>query len=103
MPKAADRAPSRTFYLWQLSLNQCYTSLLVDLYRTLGNIRQRKRDEVASRSRLLDKAERQDVVMNPELLSEDEREQINILNAVIARLEVAELRIDNLVLILRDI
>ncbi|RUS34846.1 LOW QUALITY PROTEIN: RNA polymerase III subunit RPC82-domain-containing protein [Jimgerdemannia flammicorona] len=103
VPKAADRAPSRTFYLWHVPLNQCYATLLVDLYRTLGNIRQRKRDEISARSRLLDKAQRQDVIENQALLSEEEQEHLRLLNETIAKLDVGELRIDGLITILRDI
>ncbi|PKC12277.1 hypothetical protein RhiirA5_412067 [Rhizophagus irregularis] len=40
VPRSADRAPSRTFYLWDIDYKKCYDVLLNNYYQTLANIHQ---------------------------------------------------------------
>ncbi|CAB4443680.1 unnamed protein product [Rhizophagus irregularis] len=40
IPRSADRAPSRTFYLWDIDYKKCYDVLLNNYYQTLANIHQ---------------------------------------------------------------
>ncbi|CAB5343844.1 unnamed protein product [Rhizophagus irregularis] len=40
VPRSADRAPSRTFYLWDIDYKKCYDVLLNNYHQTLANIHQ---------------------------------------------------------------
>ncbi|KAI8092326.1 RNA polymerase III subunit RPC82-domain-containing protein [Gilbertella persicaria] len=102
IPRSADRAPSRCFHLWYVPLDKCYEELLVDAYRAICNLQQRKEYELSIRKRLIDKINRKDVVENPDLLSEGEKKEIANMDKIVERLEVAKSRIDTLIMILRD-
>ncbi|KAI8577106.1 hypothetical protein K450DRAFT_253690 [Umbelopsis ramanniana AG] len=102
VPKSADRAPSRTIFLWFVSLDKCYQELLIDLYRSIANVRQRIRVELATRQRLLEKMERKDVSENQDLLSAGDKKAIEELNKKVERLEVSAGRLDEMVMVYRD-
>ncbi|RCH91642.1 RNA polymerase III subunit C82, partial [Rhizopus azygosporus] len=102
VPRTADRAPSRCFHLWYVPLEKCFQELLVDSYRVICNIQQRKRQELKLRQRLIEKINRKDVLENPDLLGEGEKKEIEQMNKVLERLEVAKSRMDTVVMILRD-
>ncbi|KAI7898879.1 uncharacterized protein BX663DRAFT_533103 [Cokeromyces recurvatus] len=102
VPKSADRAPSRCFHLWYVPLEKCYEQLLVDCYRSIGNLQQRKMYELSIRKRLIDKINRSDVIENPDLLGEAEKKEIEKMEKILERLEVSKMRIDNVIMILRD-
>jgi len=55
VPRSADRAPSRTFYLWDIDYRRCYDVLLSNYYHTLANIHQVRFDYESGASRLLEK------------------------------------------------
>ncbi|KAL1923241.1 uncharacterized protein VTP21DRAFT_9617 [Calcarisporiella thermophila] len=104
VPKAPDRAPSRNFYLWDCNLDKCYGALLADLYKTLGNLRQRRREEMTAHRRLLDKSHRTE--MEGEefgiRLSATEEQELAELGRIMERLEASEMRVDKMVMVLRD-
>lgn len=102
IPKSADRAPSRCFHLWYVPLEKCYEELLVDCYRTVINLQQRKEYELSIRKRLIDKVNRKDVLENPDLLGEAEKKEIENMNKVLERIEVSKSRVDSVIMILRD-
>ncbi|KAI9475417.1 MAG: RNA polymerase III subunit RPC82-domain-containing protein [Benjaminiella poitrasii] len=102
VPKSADRAPSRCFHLWYVPLEKCYEELLVDCYRSIADLQQRKMYELTVRKRLIDKVNRSDVIENPDLLGEAEKKEIENMEKILERLEVSKARIDNVVMILRD-
>ncbi|KAI8329419.1 RNA polymerase III subunit RPC82-domain-containing protein [Chlamydoabsidia padenii] len=102
VPKSADRAPGRSFHLWYVPLEKCYKELLVDVYRVIGNLQQRKKEELELRSRLLEKLNRQDVKENMDLLSDGDKENMANMNKVLQRLETSKNRLDAMVMILRD-
>jgi uncharacterized protein YaaW (UPF0174 family) len=102
VPKSADRAPSRTIFLWFVNLEKCYMEILMDLYRSIANVRQRSRHELAIRQRLLEKMERKDVSANQNLLSEADKKAVERLNKVIEKLSISEARLDEMVMIFRD-
>ncbi|KAG1449141.1 hypothetical protein G6F46_008167 [Rhizopus delemar] len=102
VPRTADRAPGRCFHLWYVPLEKCYQEVLVDSYRIICNLQQRKRQELKLRKRLVDKIARKDVMENPDLLGEGEKKEIEQMNKVFERLEVAKSRVDLVVMILRD-
>jgi len=74
----------------------------MDIYRSIANVRQRIRHELATRQRLLEKMERKDVSENQDLLSASDKMAIDDLNKKIERLEVSEARLDEMVMIFRD-
>ncbi|KAI7855028.1 RNA polymerase III subunit RPC82-domain-containing protein [Circinella umbellata] len=102
VPRSADRAPARTFFLWYVPLEKCYQELLVDAYRVILNLQQRKQEELKMRSRLLDKLSREDVRNNMDLLSEADKAELSQLKKVIQRLETSKKRMDDIVMIFRD-
>lgn len=102
IPRSADRAPGRCFHLWYVPVEKCYQELLVDSYRIICNLQQRKQNELAIRKRLIDKINRKDVIENPELLSEGEKREIAAMDKILERLEVSKSRMDSVVMILRD-
>lgn len=102
VPKSADRAPGRSFHLWYVPLEKCYKELLVDVYRVIGNLQQRKKEELSLRSRLLEKLNRQDVKENMDLLSDGDKANMANMDKVLQRLETSKNRLDAMVMILRD-
>lgn len=102
IPRSADRAPGRCFHLWYVPVEKCYQELLVDSYRIICNLQQRKQNELAIRKRLIDKINRKDVIENPELLGEGEKREIAAMDKILERLEVSKSRMDSVVMILRD-
>ncbi|KAI9308579.1 hypothetical protein BJ944DRAFT_156030 [Cunninghamella echinulata] len=102
VPRSADRAPGRSFHLWYVPLEKCYEEILVDIYRVLGNLQQRKKNELAIRSRLLEKLNRKDVIENMDLLSDGDKAEKDNMEKVLARLETSIARLDSMVMILRD-
>lgn len=102
VPRSADRAPGRSFHLWYVPLEKCYEEILVDIYRVLGNIQQRKKHELSIRSRLLEKLNRKDVMENMDLLSDADKAEKENMEKVLTRLETSITRLDSMVMILRD-
>lgn len=102
IPRSADRTPGRCFHLWYVPLEKCYEELLVDSYRVICNLQQRKEYELSIRKRLIDKINRKDVLENPDLLGGGEKKEIANMEKILERLEVAKSRMDVVVMILRD-
>lgn len=102
IPKTADRAPGRTFYLWYVPLDKCYHELLVETYRAIGNLQQRKREELKIRNRLLDKLNREDVMNDMSLLGPADQEELKLMEKVLLRIETSKKRLDEMIMILRD-
>ncbi|KAG0169080.1 RNA polymerase III subunit C82 [Apophysomyces sp. BC1034] len=102
VPRSADRAPGRSFHLWYVPLEKIYQELLVDAYRAIGNLQQRKREELKIRSRLLDKLNREDVKENMDLLGEGDKAEVAQMEKVMERIEVSKKRLDEMVMVLRD-
>ncbi|KAG0224909.1 RNA polymerase III subunit C82 [Actinomortierella wolfii] len=102
VPKSADRAPSRTFYLWEVLPDRASAALVEKLIHTMANLRQRRFVERAKRQILLEKCERTDVQANDGLLSSGDKRELEVLNNMLEMLEVQELRIADMVMTLRD-
>ncbi|KAG0234636.1 RNA polymerase III subunit C82 [Actinomortierella wolfii] len=102
VPKSADRAPSRTFYLWEVLPDRASEALVEKLIHTMANLRQRRFVERAKRQILLEKCERTDVQANDGLLSSGDKRELEVLNNMLEMLEVQELRIADMVMTLRD-
>lgn len=102
MPKSADRATARSYHLWYVPIEGCYIELLADVYRTIGNLQQRKVEELSRRSRLIDKLSREDVIANIDLLNEIDKAELAKMDKLVERLEVSKGRLDEMTMILRD-
>ncbi|KAF9978351.1 RNA polymerase III subunit C82 [Actinomortierella ambigua] len=102
VPKSADRAPSRTFYLWEVLPDRACEALVEKLIHTMANLRQRRFVERSKRHILLEKCERTDVQANDSLLSLSDKRELEVLNNMLEMLEVQELRIADMVMTLRD-
>lgn len=105
VPKGADRNPQRTIYLWYVDLQKAYSVLLVNFYKTLYNIgaRRRAEQEDPTVKAVLAKSERSDVREDPSLLSRVEREVLTAWEERRDKLSVLEMRVEEAVLILRDL
>ncbi|KAI7872650.1 RNA polymerase III subunit RPC82-domain-containing protein [Spinellus fusiger] len=102
VPRSADRAPGRSFHLWYVPLDKCYEELLLDVYRSIANLQQRKKEELKKRGRLIDKLNRLDVQENMDLLSEGDKAEIALMENIIERIEVSKKRLDEVIMIFRD-
>ncbi|GAA5815324.1 hypothetical protein MFLAVUS_008830 [Mucor flavus] len=102
VPRTSDRAPGRSFHLWYVSLENCFKELLVDVYKAIFNLQQRKTEELQRRARLIDKLSREDVIANMELLNEIDKAELSKMEKVIERIEVSKTRLDEMTMILRD-
>lgn len=101
MPKSADRAPARTFFLWHVPIDKCYRVLRRNALRTLANIRQRRHEEQEKCGALLAKSDRLDVKENASLLSENEHIMLRELQATLYRLGRAEMNLVELIITLQ--
>ncbi|CAG8503928.1 12297_t:CDS:10 [Funneliformis mosseae] len=107
VPRSADRAPSRTFYLWDVDYKRCYDALLNYYYRTLANIHQVRFDYESGSSRLLEKKEKEDALRqlnrssNIQLLNEIERKKLQELEQILTQLDTVQLRIIQNVMLFR--
>ncbi|PKY35313.1 hypothetical protein RhiirB3_421062, partial [Rhizophagus irregularis] len=92
-PRSADRAPSRTFYLWDIDYKKCYDVLLNNYHQTLANIHQVRFDYESGASRLLEKKEKEDALRqlnkssNIQLLNETERKKLHELEQILTQLD----------------
>ncbi|OZJ05024.1 hypothetical protein BZG36_02143 [Bifiguratus adelaidae] len=93
VPKTADRAPSRTYYLFWVDLDTSYLALTNYIYKSMTNVRQRKQHERHLRQQIIEKTERKDVQENQELLGAYNQKEYAELQQMLSKLEVAEARI----------
>lgn len=93
MPRSADRAPSRTFYLWHVDYHKVLLALLGHQYKALANLQAQKEHQLGLRKALVEKRERTDVRADPTLLGKRDKEAIRRLDQVMEALTVAEMRI----------
>ncbi|GAA5887165.1 hypothetical protein JCM6882_009470 [Rhodosporidiobolus microsporus] len=102
IPRSADRAPSRTLYLWFVDFNKVVTSLVSHHYKALANVQSQRQVQVEKRRALIEKRERTDVRENEELLTKRDREMLQELDQTLEALSVAEQRIDEQLFVLRE-
>ncbi|XP_022334535.2 DNA-directed RNA polymerase III subunit RPC3-like [Crassostrea virginica] len=102
--KTPDHAPSRTFYLFTVNIQQVASMVLDRCYKALYNAMLKKETEVIEHRRLLDKQERmeaiaaavEDATQREEVLmtiTPSEQEQINKVRHTIQMLDQSELQI----------
>lgn len=105
VPRSADRNPTRTFYLWHVDLPKAYSALLGHLYKTLYNIGMRRQaeQEEPTVEAVLAKRARTDVAQDENLLSRMERDVLKEWETKREKLTVLEMRVEEVVFILRDL
>lgn len=87
VPKTADHAPSRTFFLWTVPLTLVVSRLSELALKMWINLRERAELQKRKNELLILKSERSDVVANPALLAESERRQLHNLQRILRRLD----------------
>lgn len=93
VPRSADRAPSRTFYLWHVDLARAYAAMVSHLYKTMANLIQRKAAELEKKRALVDRRNRVDVrESGGALLGELDKKEGRELDDKLAKLTLAEMR-----------
>ncbi|KAJ1920629.1 RNA polymerase III subunit C82 [Mycoemilia scoparia] len=100
--KSSDRFPARTLYFWYINYEKQLDSMLSIAYKQMANLYIRLGYEKSSRSRLLAKMEREDVKLDPSLLGPSEVKAIEEYNKITQILEASLIRIELVVLTLRD-
>ncbi|GAA5898407.1 DNA-directed RNA polymerase III subunit C82 [Sporobolomyces salmoneus] len=102
VPRSADRAPSRTLYLWYVDFNRTVTSLIAHHYKALANIQAQRFEQLERKRGLVEKRERTDVRENEALLTNRDREDAEELDWKLEALATAEMRIDKQLFVLRE-
>ncbi|GAA5898808.1 hypothetical protein JCM5296_005613 [Sporobolomyces johnsonii] len=102
VPRSADRAPSRTIYLWFVDFNKVVTALVGHHYKALANVQAQRIRQLELHRGLVEKRERSDVRADPGLLTKRDREGIAELDQALEALAVAEMRIDEQLFVLRE-
>lgn len=93
VPRSADRAPSRTFYLWHVDLARAYAAMISHLYKTMANLIQRKAAELEKKRGLVERRNRVDVrESGGELLGEVDKKEGKELDDKLLKLTLAEMR-----------
>jgi DNA-directed RNA polymerase III subunit RPC3 len=104
VPKTAAKSrmglpSSSEWHLWQIDLARVYNTLLQAVYKTLGNIVQRREAEVASKHSVIIKEK---VAGDRQRLPRKEVEDLVELDDVRNKMGLAELRSEMVVFLLRD-
>jgi len=94
VPKSNDHAPQRTFYLWNVNLNEVKNLLLSEIYKTIINIQLRLRFEFDTSKDVIAKP--------PSTLTDQEKLQVAKLQRVADRLEASILHLDQSLMLLCD-
>ncbi|SCV67112.1 BQ2448_5758 [Microbotryum intermedium] len=102
VPRSADRAPARTFYLWYVDYPKVVRTLLDHQYKALANLQVQKTQLMERSSKVLEKSERTDVREDPKLMDSRDKQLLDELEKLMEALIVAEMRIDSQVFILKD-
>ena len=101
VPRTADRAPSRTTYLYRVNPHVA-ASVVQGVYKSVFNLQQRARGESEQSAWLVQKAQRKDVREDPELLSVAERKALTKLASVRQYCVASQILLDRTLAILRD-
>ncbi|KAG0147006.1 hypothetical protein CROQUDRAFT_43576 [Cronartium quercuum f. sp. fusiforme G11] len=104
VPKTQDRQPSRTYYLFFIDFKKLILNLTAKLRKSQTNVIERIYHELENCKTLLAKVNRKDVYEDLEtFLSVWEKAELERLKARLEALEVAKMRLERDVFILRDL
>lgn len=104
VPKTAAKSrmglpASSEWHLWQIDLARVYNTLLQSVYKTLGNIVQRRESEIESKDLPL---QREKIVGDRQSLQRKDVDDLDELDDMRKKLNLAELRSEMVVFLLRD-
>lgn len=102
VPKTLDHAPSRTFYLYYVSIPKCVNTLIDESFEILTKIKLRRVRERSIMIPLLNKLQRSDVQEDEDLITDGEKQALKRFNHIMDKLRVSEIRIADSLLILRE-
>lgn len=116
IPRAGDHAPSRTFYLFTVKLDQVRRLLLTECYESAANLVSRRHTEMEKHKRLDEKSQRCEMLTETlkatgnaskealaeveEMITPGERQQLQKFRQAVKKLEQAELQLDDTILTL---
>ncbi|XP_032804562.1 DNA-directed RNA polymerase III subunit RPC3 isoform X1 [Petromyzon marinus] len=115
IPKAADYAPARTFYLYTVNVEQTARFILQRCYKTVTNLIARRHHETKENKRLLEKAQRIEAILASvqasgadeaqlqeieEMITATERQQLENLKRTVNKLDKSEMQVDETVFLL---
>lgn len=103
VPRSADRAPSRTIYLWGVNYHRVVSTLLDHNYKALANLQAQKEHKLEENATIIDKRDRRDVRDDPTLLSKHDRALIAKMDGQLEALAVAEARIAAQVFVMSEL
>ncbi|KAI8909666.1 hypothetical protein EDD86DRAFT_190607 [Gorgonomyces haynaldii] len=103
VPKSQDHSATRTTFLWFVDIQKSSQILLNNAYKIINNLRIRKQHEYATRTILLQKLQRSDVVSGETPLSEADLEQKLVFDKLLQALNTAEIQMEEQVMLLRDL
>ena len=88
---------------WGMDLPRAYSALLASIYKTLGNILQRRASEYAKRKAAIDREAAAAARGGRKLLTQQDQTDLDELDDVVRKLTLAEARCEMVVFILRDL
>jgi hypothetical protein len=103
VPRSADRAPSRTIYLWGVNFHRVVSTLLEHNYKALANLEAQNEHKLQTNATLVEKRDRRDVRDDPSLLHKRDKVLIARLDSELEALAVAEARIAAQVFVLKEL
>ncbi|KAK6179368.1 hypothetical protein SNE40_011749 [Patella caerulea] len=113
--KTVDHAPSRTYYVFRVNIDQVARIILEKCYKAAGNAIIRRQMEVAKHKRVLDKQERVDAIIASldqagadeaqkeeikETITPPEKEQLERCRTTVNMLEQSEIQTDETIFII---
>ena len=103
VPKTQPPQVTRTYFLWYFDEPRANALLLSDVYKAMSRNIQRTKVEREKRRDLIDKSERSDVKANYELyMTKNEKRELDIWRSREERLLVQLMRLDRIIMIMRD-
>lgn len=109
MPKTAAKMrtglpASAEYHLWQVDLPRVYNAQITAIYKTLGNIMQRRTAEVEKRKNALQQEKAAQLEgKGRERLNEKNKEELEELDKIKQKLGAAEMRAELVAFVLRDL
>ena len=104
IPRDTTRQANKTMYLWTYDQDRCQNVVLDQIYKTMSRLLQRYELEKHAVSGLLEKSQRTDVQGREDLfLSKAEQEGLKEWRGKEEKMQIQLARLDQLVLIFRDI
>lgn len=104
VPRTADRAPSRTFFLWYVNYPKVIDTIIQRQYKALANLQAQRFFQLEKQKALIAKTERTDVKEAAgDLLTAADKVELEQLDGILEALGTAALRIDRNVFVLRDL